>query len=97
MYQLADKVFAISHEIEGDKVVVSIVSGTIAEIQEYTIHNKHGKTSQRRYLIEWFDGQDYASGQFLEKDIFQVANQVFENIFDILNESQKSKAKLKTQ
>lgn len=95
MYQLADEVFAISHEIEGDKVVVSIVSGTIAEVQEYIIHNQFGRTSERWYRLEWWNGYEHEGGKFPESAVFQVPTQVSERVFDILKKHQNSK--LKTQ
>lgn len=95
MYQLAEKVYAVSHNIQGDKIEVSVVSGTIAEVQEYTIHNQFGRTSERWYRLEWWNGYEHEGGKFSEHCIFQVPTQVSERVFDILKKHENSK--LKTQ
>lgn len=95
MYKLADKVYAVSQNTQGDKIEVSVVSGTIAEVQEYIIHNQFGRTSERWYRLEWWNGYEHEGGKFSEHSVFQVPTQVSEMVFDILKKHENSK--LKTQ
>jgi hypothetical protein len=94
MYKLSEKVYAISHHIEGDKIELVVVSGVITEVQESTVHNKKGSQTTRLYNIAWWYGED-KSAQFLDHLVFKTPQEVSEKVLEILDKYEKSKLKTK--